>query len=166
VGLDVAGDDPDPRDALSTVDVATHLPAMRAARLAARHLRARGTPRGQRHRDVVAHGVTGVVPVDAGHQQRVVFAFAAACPRVGILEASPFRFLGRRFVDQHASALVAFADPDEAHDEGGQAAGLPRPARERGVAGRQEDEVVEIGAGQAQRARLRSDSLGATQWVR
>jgi len=50
---------------------------------------------------------------------------------------------------QNALALVAPAGPTESHDHGAQATVLPRPPGERSIAGGQEHEVIQAGAGHA-----------------
>jgi hypothetical protein len=82
---------------------------------------------------------------------------AAARPGRLVREAFPFRLLKGWFLDQDALPLVSFPGPAPPDDDRRQAARLLGPPGERGVAGREELQVVQVGAGQAQRARAVHD---------
>jgi len=59
--------------------------------------------------------------------------------------------------DQESLALVTASGAAEAHDHGGQPAGFLVPARQSRVPGSEEDQMVEVGATQAERSRSLHD---------
>ena len=78
--------------------------------------------------------------------------FPAAGAQLGIGKAFLFGKLDGFGLRQDALALVAFARSAPPHYYRRKAAGRLRPPRHRGVAGRQEFEMSEVGAVQAQRS--------------
>jgi hypothetical protein len=78
--------------------------------------------------------------------------FPAADPGILVGQALLLRLLQRLLLDQQALPLVPLAGPAPPHHHRRQPAGLLRPAGQRGIPGRQEHQVVHVGAGQAQRA--------------
>ena len=70
--------------------------------------------------------------------------------RVAIGQTFVFGALQPLLLDQHTLPLVAAAGAAPLEDDGRQRRVLSRSARQRGIAGRQEVKVVEVGAGQAQ----------------
>jgi LysR family transcriptional regulator, transcription activator of glutamate synthase operon len=75
----------------------------------------------------------------------------APCPQVRVAKALLFGLLDGGRLGQDALPLIALAALAPLHHDGGQPAGLLRPAGQRGVPGRQELKVVHISAGQAER---------------
>ncbi len=102
----------------------------------------------------------GVVAQDLGHRPllecRVCLSpalpFAQLAPRSRLLVRQAFALgaVERILLDQDTLPLVPAPGSAEAHDHRREEACLFRPARERGVAGRQVDEMVEVGAAQAE----------------
>jgi len=79
-----------------------------------------------------------------------LLAFPAASAHVGIREALLCGLFDCGSFRQDALPLIAIASYAPAHHDGGQSAGLRGAPRERGIAGRQKLEVVEVGAVQTQ----------------
>ena len=77
--------------------------------------------------------------------------FPAPHPGVLVGETLLLCVLERWFFHQQALPLVPLARPAPPDHHRGQGAGLLRPTGERGVAGRQEYQVIHVGAGQAER---------------
>jgi hypothetical protein len=78
-------------------------------------------------------------------------AFAAASPRLLVHQTFPLGTRERVLLDQDPLALVASARAAEAHHDRGQPARPLGAPCQRRVAGSQEDKVVHVGAGHAQR---------------
>jgi hypothetical protein len=81
----------------------------------------------------------------------------AAHPGLFVGQALLLRLLQGGLLNQQALALVPLACPAPPDDHGRQAAGLLGPAGQRRGPGREEHQVTQVGAGQAQRARLVHD---------
>ena len=81
-------------------------------------------------------------------------SFTAAAPRVLVGEALLFGLLERRLLDQDALPLVPLAAATPPHHHGRKHASLFRPAGQRGVARAEEDQVIQVGAGHAQRSHV------------
>jgi hypothetical protein len=81
-------------------------------------------------------------------------ALPAPRPRLRVGQALSLDTPERLPLDEDPLPLVAAARATEANDDRRQPARLPRPAGQRRVAGRQEDEMVEVGAAHADRPRL------------
>ena len=84
-------------------------------------------------------------------------SLAAAHPGFFVGEALLLGLLQCCFLGEDALPLVAFPGPAPAHDDSRQAARLPGAAGQRGVTCRDEDQMVHVGAGQAERARVVHD---------
>ena len=74
------------------------------------------------------------------------------CTRVTVRQALRFGPRKSRFLDQNTLSLVTAAGAAPLEDNGGQRRVLSGPTRQRGVPRWQEDEVVEVSAGQAKGA--------------
>lgn len=79
-------------------------------------------------------------------------ARSMTCARVTIGQALRFGPRKSRFLDQNTLSLVTVAGAAPLEDNSGQRGVLSGPTRQRGVPGWQEDEVVEVSAGQAKGA--------------
>jgi hypothetical protein len=77
--------------------------------------------------------------------------FPAPHPGVLVGKALQLRFFERWFLHQEALPLIPLARPAPPDHHRRQEACLLRPAGERGVAGRQEHQVIHVGTGQAER---------------
>lgn len=105
-------------------------------------------------------GAAGVVAQDLGYRPLLEFRvslspallFAQLTPRSRLLVRQAFALgaVERILLDQDTLPLVPAPGSAEAHDHRREDACPFRPARERGVAGRQVDEMVEVGAAQAE----------------
>ncbi|HUY51133.1 MAG TPA: hypothetical protein VMV92_36425 [Streptosporangiaceae bacterium] len=80
--------------------------------------------------------------------------FPAAQPGFLVGEALLLRLSECRFLGEDALPLIAFPGPAPAHHHSRQAARLPGAAGQCGVTCRDEDQVIHVGAGQAERTRL------------
>jgi hypothetical protein len=79
---------------------------------------------------------------------------APARARVLVSQALRLGLRDRGLLDEHPLALVALARAAEAHDDRRQPAVLSRPARQRRVSPRQENEMREIRARHAERTAI------------
>jgi hypothetical protein len=78
--------------------------------------------------------------------------FTAAQPRILVRETLLFGLLERRLLDQDGLPLVSFTAAAPPHHHGRKHAGLLGPAGQRGIACAEEDQVIQVGAGHAQRS--------------
>src|SRR6478609_283328 len=83
-----------------------------------------------------------------------LLAFPASGAHVGVRETLLRGLFDRRRFRQNPLPLIAIASFAPAHHDGGQSAGLRCAPGERGIAGRQELEMAEVGAVQTQCTRL------------
>jgi hypothetical protein len=85
-------------------------------------------------------------------------------PHSGVLvgEALLLCLFERCFFDQEALPLVPLARPAPPDHHGRKGAGFLRPTGERGVAGRQEYQVIQVGASEAERPPIVHDQTGTS----
>src|SRR5262249_2195744 len=86
---------------------------------------------------------------------------ASAFPRRRIIQRFALRPIERTFLNQHPLALVPPPRPAELDDDRIERGVLSGSPRERGISARQEDEMVEVGAGEAERLPLFHAEEGA-----
>jgi hypothetical protein len=100
---------------------------------------------------------------EPGHERLVYlgallrFAVGPPLARIGVGQALGLGALQRRFLDEQALAFIALARPAPFEDDGAERGVLARAAREGGVARREERQVVEIRAREAERAAWLAD---------
>lgn len=85
-------------------------------------------------------------------------ALSMTCARVSIGQALRFGPRKSRFLDQNTLSFVTVAGAALLEDHRGQRGVLSGPARQRGVPGWQENEVIQVSAGQAEGAALPGQS--------
>src|ERR1019366_6294457 len=133
---------------------ASDSPAAARGGAACDRLRTFGGTAGERRLDLSSEA-PDELRVFAGASE--TFTRATAIARLFVVQALQLGGGERILLHQDALALIALAGTAEAHDDRRQRAGRLRAPRQRGVAGCEEDEVVHIRAGQAQRAGLLHD---------
>ncbi len=130
---------------------ASDSPAAARGGAACDHLRALGGAAGEQRLDL-RDEAPDELHVLAGASE--TFTRATAIAHLFISQALQLGDGERILLHQDALALVALARSAETHDDRRQRAGRLRPPRQSGVAGCEEEEVVHVRAGQAQRAGL------------